>query len=138
MSHAHYGNTVVSTVVRVADGDTIVVDIDHWPPIIGKGIRVRLKGIDTPEGTDPRPCITLTAAAGTTFVAEMVVSAHQYGIPIELRSLERDAYFRLDADVFINGYSLADGLVQRGYAVRWDGRGKRPVWQCPESGTHEE
>lgn len=39
----------ISRVVSVYDGDTIRVDIDHWPSIIGDNVPIRLAGLDTPE-----------------------------------------------------------------------------------------
>ena len=36
-------------VIDAHDGDTIKVNIKEWPSIIGEGIRVRLKGINTNE-----------------------------------------------------------------------------------------
>lgn len=44
-----YGDVVVSRVGTVIDGDSIKVDIDIWPGVIGKGITVRVNGVDTPE-----------------------------------------------------------------------------------------
>ena len=40
---------VSATVVRVIDGDTVVVNADIWPGIVVHEISVRVDGIDTPE-----------------------------------------------------------------------------------------
>lgn len=47
-----YGDTPTVKIVKVYDGDTIHVDIDNWPSIIGKNIGVRVYGIDSPEMHD--------------------------------------------------------------------------------------
>lgn len=98
-------------VVRVVDGDTLVVRID------GAEERVRLLGIDTPESVDPRSpveCFGKEAAAHTA-------SLLPPGTPVRLvRDVEaRDRYDRLLAYV----YRADDGsfvnlrLVEDGYAV---------------------
>ena len=98
-------------VVRVVDGDTIVVRLD------GAEERVRLLGIDTPESVDPRSpveCFGKEAAAHTA-------SLLPPGTPVRLvRDVEaRDRYERLLAYV----YRIDDGtfvnlrLVEDGYAA---------------------
>ena len=44
-----YGTVTVSKVISVYDGDTFRVNIDSLPPLVGKNIPIRLKGVDTPE-----------------------------------------------------------------------------------------
>jgi micrococcal nuclease len=46
---------------------------------------------------------------------------------ITLRNMERGKYFRIAADVIIDGESLGDMLVEAGMAVRYDG-GKKKDW----------
>ncbi len=98
-------------VVRVVDGDTIVVRLH------GAEERVRLLGIDTPESVDPRSpveCFGKEAAAHTA-------SLLPPGTPVRLvRDVEaRDRYDRLLAYV----YRADDGtfvnlrLVEDGYAA---------------------
>lgn len=98
-------------VVRVVDGDTIVVRIG------GTEENVRLLGIDTPESVDPRSpveCFGKEAAAHTA-------SLLPPGTEVQLvRDVEaRDRYSRLLAYV----YRAGDGafvnleLVQEGYAA---------------------
>ena len=45
-------------VIKVIDGDTVDVDIDLGFDIIIKGERVRIMGIDTPESSSARLCIS--------------------------------------------------------------------------------
>ena len=44
-----YGNLTVTILVEVYDGDTFRVHIDGQHPIIGANIRIRIRGVDTPE-----------------------------------------------------------------------------------------
>lgn len=49
---------------------------------------------------------------------------------IELRNIERDKYFRIVADVYLDGSSLAAALVAKDLAKSYDG-GKKEDW-CQE------
>jgi len=44
-----YEDVKISKVISIYDGDTIRVNIYSFPDIVGKNIRVRIKGIDAPE-----------------------------------------------------------------------------------------
>ncbi|MEO1859542.1 MAG: hypothetical protein ABGZ19_06585 [Verrucomicrobiales bacterium] len=44
-----YGNATVSEVRTIYDADTFRVTINGWPDIIGKGIPIRVLGVDAPE-----------------------------------------------------------------------------------------
>jgi endonuclease YncB( thermonuclease family) len=46
LTHAADYGSVNGTVLSVYDGDTFRVDISGWPPIIGKNIPVRVRGLD--------------------------------------------------------------------------------------------
>ena len=49
ISKTSYQNIKASEVVSVYDGDTIKVNIEGYPPIFGKAISIRIRGIDVPE-----------------------------------------------------------------------------------------
>jgi micrococcal nuclease len=100
-----------ATVVRVIDGDTILVVVN------GQEERVRLIGIDTPETKDPRrpvQCFGEEAAART----DALLPA---GTPVRLvRDVElRDRYDRLLAYVHRAGDDLFVNLTlaREGYAA---------------------
>jgi len=42
-------NEVLVNVLSIYDGDTFKVNIDGFPPICGKEISIRIRGIDAPE-----------------------------------------------------------------------------------------
>ena len=46
---------------------------------------------------------------------------------VELRNIKRGKYFRLLADVYADGKNLAEGLIESGHAIAYDG-GKRSAW----------
>ena len=47
---------------------------------------------------------------------------------ITLKNMERRKYFRIAADVIVDGESLADMLIEAGVAVRYDGGKKTHKW----------
>ena len=47
---------------------------------------------------------------------------------IALRNMERGKYFRIDADVIVDGESLGDMLIEAGVAVRYDGGKETHKW----------
>ena len=115
-----YGNLCVKTVDRVHDGDTFIVGIDDVHPIIGKEISIRINGIDTPEITDKRPHIKKLAIKARDYAANLLHNAQK----IELVNIQRDKYFRLLADVYVDGVNLGEELIQAGLAHTYDGHTK--------------
>lgn len=118
-----YGDVRVSRVSTIYDGDTFTATIDSWPGIAGKNIGVRISGIDTPEmrGKCERE-IELARMAKKKTVA-MIRS----GKRIELKQMRRDKYFRIDAEVFVDGRSIAQALIAAGLAIPYNG-GKKVTW----------
>lgn len=100
-----YGN-VDAVVVRVCDGDTVVVDIPEYPDVVGKDIRVRLAGVDAPELRDPDPKLRQAAWAARDAMAALLPP----GSVVTLGNIRRDKYFRLDADITFAGRDVAASL----------------------------
>ncbi len=116
-------NLVVSRVVSIYDADTFRVDISGWPPIVGSNMPIRVLGVDAPEirgkCADEKERAQMAKA--------VTVNALQNAHTIELRGIKRGKYFRLLAEVYIDGKSLADLLISTGHARPYDG-GKRGGW----------
>lgn len=119
-----YGNLHVTKVDRVHDGDTFIVSIEGVHPIIGHEVSVRINGIDAPEITDHRPEIKALAVEARDFVAYRLSQTKN----VELIDLQRDKYFRLLADVYLDGVNLGDELIEAGLAHPYDGHTK-PLWE---------
>jgi len=47
---------------------------------------------------------------------------------IELKNTQRGKYFRVVAEVWIDGDSLGEKLKSEGLAKDYDGEGERPKW----------
>ena len=98
------------TVVDVYDGDTFYINVEGWDPIVGERLGVRVNGVDTPEirGTKGH---TKELAYGAKHYTE---NALKNAKSIELRNVHRGKYFRIIADVYVDGELLSDQLIERG------------------------
>jgi len=102
----------VEKVNSVYDGDTFRCDL-KYPPAIGyKDIPIRIRGVDCPEirGGDEFQQICAKKARQFT---ELVLSN---GKEITLRNIARGKYFRILADVDVDGQDLAKLLLDNGFA----------------------
>ena len=106
------------------DGDTIRFDLPRYPPIAGKDIRVRVNGIDTPEIKGKCEKEKYDAQQARDMVADILRDAEQ----ITLKNMERGKFFRIAAEVIVDGENLADMLIEAGMAVRYDGGKKTHKW----------
>ena len=57
-------------------------------------------------------------------MADILKDAEQ----ITLKNMERGKYFRIAADVFVDGENLADVLIEAGMAISYDGGKKTYKW----------
>ena len=120
---AEYGTVNVSRVISVYDGDTFRVDIDSLPPIVGKNIPIRLNGVDTPEIQGKCQYEKDLALKARDFVRNKLVNAKE----IKLTNLQRGKYFRVVANVMIDGVSLGQELLENELAYKYTG-GKKSSW----------
>ena len=101
-----YPDVKVSRLLRVIDGDTFACDIDEHSAIAGKNISIRLRGINTPELRSKDPGERKFAAIEKQRLFDLLNNARV----IELRNIDRDKYFRIDADVYIDGVDILTKL----------------------------
>jgi endonuclease YncB( thermonuclease family) len=107
----------------IYDGDTFRGTIKGWPPIIGEHIGIRIFGIDCPELKDKKPEIKEKARQAKQFTVDHLRKAKV----IELKNLRRDKYFRILADVYVDGKNLGHELIKQGHAKTYDG-GTKEQW----------
>jgi len=105
-NHQLYPDVNVSRLLRVIDGDTFVCDIDEHSAIAGKNISIRIRGINTPELRAKDPEERKFADIEKQRLSKLLHSARV----IELRNIGRDKYFRIDADVYLDGEPLLPKL----------------------------
>ena len=118
-----YGTVTVSKVISVYDGDTFRVNIDSLPPIVGKNISIRVNGVDTPEIRGKCQYEKDLALKARDFVRGRLANATD----IKLTNLQRGKYFRVVANVVVDGVSLEQELLDNKLAYNYDG-GKKLNW----------
>lgn len=122
---ADYGSVRVDEVVRVYDGDTITVNINEWPALLGHEIGIRVNGIDTPEIRGKCTSEKQKAREARDLVKRILANAEV----IELRNLDRGKYFRVVADVYVDGQELSKRVLNANLAHEYHG-GTKSGW-CP-------
>jgi len=111
IAFAPTGLTVQATVVRVIDGDTIVVDLD------GQEVRVRYIGMDTPESVEPGTPVAFMATEAADANARLLGTGP---VILETDVSDTDRFGRLLRNVWVerDGAWAMVGLdlVSQGYA----------------------
>ena len=119
----NYDGIIVKDIVRVYDGDTFTINIPQYPDLLGHKIGIRINGIDTPElrgKCDEEKRLAQKAKQATLELLHR-------GKLIQLKNLQRGKYFRIVADVMIDGKNIADRLIDAGLAYEYHG-GRKQRW----------
>lgn len=125
---AEYGSVTVDEVTSVIDGDTFRATINDWPPVIGDRIPIRIADINAPERRSR--CDTEAekererelAADARIYLVERLRSADV----IELRNIRRGSFFRIIAEVWVDGQDVGAEMLAEGRAVPYEsGQGGR-------------
>ncbi len=109
--------------LRVYDGDTIVVDLPCSYDLFCKAIPVRIKGIDTPEIRGKCPQEKVQALAARDFLQSFLQQK-----PLSLTDCERGKYFRIICNVYAEQTDIASLLINKGLAHHYNGQAKRIDW----------
>lgn len=113
---------VSAEIIRVIDGDTILVAAKPWPQQTME-VYVRLRGIDAPE---LKSSCAVTRNAGQQARAALTdLTRNQHDI--QLMRISGDQYFgRVVADIsFSNGRNPAQEMLSAGYVTPYDGGHKK-------------
>jgi micrococcal nuclease len=81
---------------------------------------IRINGIDTPELRGKCDKEKQLARLANQFTVEHLRAAKS----ITLKNIKRGKYFRLIADVYIDGANLGEQLIKQGHAVKYQGKTK--------------
>lgn len=118
---------VAAEVVKVIDGDTVLVEAMPWPDH-KVSTYVRLRGIDAPELRSKCPAFREAALQAKSELRSLVDGERM----VQLTAISGDKYFgRVVADLKLsNGTRPAELLLQAGLVEPYNGRtkSKRP---CP-------
>jgi micrococcal nuclease len=114
-----------AAVVRVVDGDTLILDVDLGFHVWLRGQSFRLLGCNARELHDP----------GGVEARDNL--RNLFDLPafrdVTLRTVKVDKFGgRFDATIMLTGGTdLVGMLIADGWAVAWDGTGERPVPSWP-------
>ena len=104
------------------DADTFKINLACQFEVLCKEIPVRAKGFDAAEMRGDCASEKALALKARTFTIEALKVGN-----VTLHNPERGKYFRIAADVHINGHPLADMIIEAGLARPYAG-GKRRGW----------
>lgn len=119
-------------VVRIYDGDTFMIDLPNTiPDVLGRELPVRVRHIDTPEMKSLNSCEQIAASKARDTTISLLENARN----IEMQDISRDKYFRLLSKVVVTTkdnkkVDLATHLLERGYAIPYEGDTKKKVDWC--------
>lgn len=118
------GVTYDAKIVRVSDGDTIVIAAPFLPAPIKPELAVRIYGVDTPEKNHLAKCESekQRGLAATEFTKKAVASTQKHQVIL----YGWDKYGgRVLGDMILNGVSLRAELIRNGYAREYYGDAKQ-------------
>ena len=112
--------------IKNYDADTITFNIPGTHPLIGKKINIRVSGVDTPEIRTKNKCEKSKARNAKKLVSNLLKNSTR----IDLENIKRGKYFRIVADVVIDGKSLKNYLLKNGFAYSYQGGTKKKMNWC--------
>ena len=122
------GMTYEAKIVRVNDGDTVVISAPFLPAPLKPELAVRVFGVDTPEKGHRAQCPSEAqrGEAATAFTKNAVVATQRH--QVTLYGWDKFGG-RVLGDVILNGTSLRAELIRNGHAREYYGEAKQS-W-CP-------
>lgn len=111
-------------VTRVIDGDTVAFQAAFLPAPLKQELSIRVYGVDTPEKGFRAKCEKEASlgSAATEYTKKIVSS----GKKIQVAIMSWDKFGgRVLGDIIIDGKSLRDLLIARGYARPYFGEAKQ-------------
>ena len=118
------GMTYDAEIIRVTDGDTIVISAPFLPAPLKPELAVRVFGVDTPEKGFRAQCPSEAqrGEAASAFTKAAVAQATQRQVVL----MDWDKYGgRVLGDILLDGKSLRQMLIQNGFAREYYGEAKQ-------------
>jgi endonuclease YncB( thermonuclease family) len=118
------GVTYDAQIVRVSDGDTVVIAAPFLPAPLKPELAVRVFGVDTPEKGHRAQCPAEDARgqAASEFTKKAVSSSNQR--QVVLYGWDKFGG-RVLGDIILNGQSLRTMLIKNGFAREYFGDAKQ-------------
>lgn len=118
------GVTYDAQILRVSDGDTVVISAPFLPKPLKPELAVRIYGVDTPEKGFRAKCPQEDAKgqAASKFTKDLVASSQKFQVTL----YDWDKFGgRVLGDIILNGKSLREMLIANGYARAYFGEAKQ-------------
>lgn len=112
----HSARPTVTRVVTVYDAATFTCQIDGLVPVFGQRVPVKIGSINLLKTSDQKSADQAAARSAKQFTQDLLNQARV----ITLENMRRDRYFRVIADVYVDGRNLAEMLIAAGLAKPTD------------------
>ena len=122
------GVTYDAQILRVTDGDTVVISAPFLPKPLKPELAIRVFGVDTPEKGFRAQCPSEAqrGEAASAFTKNAINSAAASGGKFQVTMYGWDKFGgRVLGDLLINGQSLRAALIANGFAREYYGEAKQ-------------
>ena len=122
------GATYDAQILRVSDGDTVVIAAPFLPKPLKPELAIRVFGVDTPEKGHRAQCPSEAqrGEAASAFTKNAIAQAAAQGGRFQVTMYGWDKFGgRVLGDILINGQSLRAGLIANGFAREYYGDAKQ-------------
>lgn len=122
------GVTYDAQILRVSDGDTVVIAAPFLPKPLKPELAVRVFGVDTPEKGHRAQCPSEAqrGEAASAFTKNAISAAAAQGGKFQVTIYGWDKFGgRILGDILVNGQSLRAGLIANGFAREYYGEAKQ-------------
>ena len=122
------GVTYDAQILRITDGDTVVIAAPFLPKPLKPELAIRVFGVDTPEKGFRAQCPSEAqrGEAASAFTKNAIAQAVAQGGKFQVTMYSWDKFGgRVLGDILINGQSLRAGLIANGFAREYYGEAKQ-------------
>ena len=122
------GATYDAKILRVSDGDTVVISAPFLPAPLKPELAIRVFGVDTPEKGFRAQCPSEAqrGEAASAFTKNAINQAAAQGGRFQVTMYGWDKFGgRVLGDILINGQSLRAALIANGFAREYYGEAKQ-------------
>ena len=122
------GVTYDAQILRITDGDTVVIAAPFLPAPLKPELAVRVFGVDTPEKGFRAQCESekQRGEAASTFTKNAIAQAAASGGKFQVTMYGWDKFGgRVLGDILVNGQSLRAALIANGFAREYYGDAKQ-------------
>ena len=122
------GVTYDAQILRITDGDTVVIAAPFLPKPLKPELAIRVFGVDTPEKGFRAQCESEKARgeAASAFTKNAISTAAAQGGKFQVTMYGWDKFGgRVLGDILVNGQSLRAALIANGFAREYYGDAKQ-------------